>query len=79
MRVLITQEFHAISLTGEEYTVEEYTYFELKDDQNSIQHPRKKIFSLKDTRPIYNFKLVDHVSGTVYEIRLTRERIVRTL
>ena len=76
MRVLITQEFQAISLTGEKYTVEEYTYFDFKKDPNCTQ-PRKKMYCLKDPRPAYNFKQVDHVSGDVYEIRLVKERIAR--
>ena len=79
MRVLITEEFQAISLTGEQYTVQEYTYFEFKEDPNCTQRPLKKIYSLKDPRPTHNFQIVDYVSGTVYEIRLTKERIVRTL
>ena len=78
MRVLITQEFQALSLTGEKYTVEEYTYFEFKHNPHKGQRPHKKMFCLKDPRPAYNFQQVDHVSGDVYEIRLTKERIART-
>lgn len=47
-RVAITLEFQARSLTGEEYTVEEYTYFHAEDDPNNIQRPGKKMFSLND-------------------------------
>jgi hypothetical protein len=77
MRVAITQEFQVISVAGEKYTVEEYTYFELNDDPNHIQRPCKKMFSLKDPRPDHNFQAVDHISGDVYAIRLTGESLTQ--
>ena len=65
-------EFHAISLTGEAYTVEEYAYFEFNANADNCENqwtPYKKMHSLRDERSTLDLQPVDHVSGNDYKIR----------
>lgn len=74
LRIARTAKFKAVSLAGETYAVEEYTY--LGSDSvivfNRFQWtPGQKFYMLN------SLEAVDPVSGNVYKIRCTGERIMR--
>ena len=74
LRIARTAKFEAVSLAGETYAVEEYTYLggESVNVVNRFQWiPGQKFYMLN------NLQAVDPVSGNVYKIRCTGERIIR--
>ena len=74
LRITRTAKFKAVSLAGEIYAVEEYTYLG-KDSVNVFNRfqwtPGQKFYMLN------SLEAVDPVSGNVYKIRCTGERIMR--
>ncbi len=74
LKIARTGKFKAVSLAGESYAVEEYTYLG-RDTVNVFNRfqwtPGQKFYMLN------SLEAIDPVSGNVYKIRCTGERITR--
>ena len=72
-RIARTAEFEAVSLAGETYSVEEYTYL----SGDSVHVVNRFHWTLGQKFYMLNsLQAVDPVSGNVYRIRCTGERIM---
>ncbi len=74
LRIARTAEFEAVSLAGETFRVEEYTYLggDPAVGPTRFQWTLGQKFYMLDT-----VQAIDHICGNIFEIRHTGERIIR--